>query len=148
MVTDAGGAAIGIWQRGLHRGFGILAEAGSPPSFELHARDYDASVEFYRQVFQWDTHVAEDTPELRYTTLGEGESQLAGIMDGSAFLPEGVPAHWSIYFAVEGADAALAKITELGGSIVRPAEDTPYGRLAEAADPTGAHFKLIQPPAS
>jgi hypothetical protein len=49
---------------------------------------------------------------------------------------------------VEDADAALAKITELGGSIVRPAEDTPYGRLAEAADPTGVHFKLIQAPAS
>jgi hypothetical protein len=26
-----------------------------------------------------------------------------------------------------------------------PAEDTPYGRLAEAADPTGAHFKLVAP---
>ena len=148
MVTDAGGAAIGIWQPGLHRGFGILGEPGSPVWFELFTRDYDASVEFYRQVFRWDTHVASDTPEFRYTTLGGGESQLAGIMDASGFLPEGVPAHWSIYFGVEDADAALAKIAELGGSIVRPAKDTPYGRLAEAADPTGAHFKLIQPPAS
>jgi len=147
LVTDAGGAAIGIWQPGLHRGFGVHGEPGAPTWFELFTRDYDASVEFYRQVFKWDAHVAGDTPEFRYTTLGEGESQLAGIMDASAFLPEGVPAHWSIYFGVEDADAALAKITELGGSIVRPAEDTPYGRLAEAADPTGAHFKLIQPPA-
>ena len=143
MVTDAGGAAIGIWQPGLHRGFGILAEAGSPAWFELHARDYDASVEFYRQVFHWDTHVAGDTPEFRYTTLGGGESQLAGIMDASGFLPEGVPAHWAVYFRVEDTDAALAKVVELGGSIVEPAQDTPYGRLAEAADPTGAHFRLI-----
>jgi predicted enzyme related to lactoylglutathione lyase len=148
MVTDPGGAAIGIWQPGLHRGFGILGEPGSPAWFELLTRDYDASVEFYRQVFQWDTHVAGDSTEFRYTTLGEGESQLAGVMDASAFLPEGVPAQWSIYFGVEDADAALAKITELGGSVVRPAEDTPYGRLAEAADPTGAHFKVIQAPAS
>jgi predicted enzyme related to lactoylglutathione lyase len=144
MVADPGGAAIGIWQPGLHRGFGILGEPGSPAWFELLTRDYDASVEFYRQVFQWDTHLAGDTDEFRYSTLGEGESQLAGIMDASAFVSEGVPAQWSIYFGVEDADAALAKITELGGSIVRPAEDTPYGRLAEAADPTGAHFKLIQ----
>jgi predicted enzyme related to lactoylglutathione lyase len=148
LVTDAGGAAIGIWQPGVHRGFGIHGEPGTPAWFELFTRDYDASVEFYRQVFGWDTHVAGDTPEFRYTTLGEGESQLAGIMDATAFLPEGVPAHWSIYFGVEDADAALAKIVELGGSVVRPAEDTPYGRLAEAADPTGAHFKLIQPPTS
>ena len=27
------------------------------------------------------------------------------------------------------------------------AEDTPYGRLATAADPTGAVFRLHQPPA-
>lgn len=148
MVSDPGGAAIGIWQPGAHRGFGVHGETGTPAWFELLTRDYDASVEFYRQVFRWDTHVAGDTPEFRYTTLGEGEAQLAGIMDASAFLPEGVPAHWSIYFAVEDADAALAKISELGGSVVRPAEDTPYGRLAEAADPTGAHFKLIQPPTS
>jgi predicted enzyme related to lactoylglutathione lyase len=148
LVTDAGGAAIGVWQPGLHRGFGVHGEPGTPTWFELFTRDYDASVEFYRQVFGWDTHAAGDTPEFRYTTLGEGESQLAGIMDASGFLPEGVPAQWSIYFGVEDADAALAKIVGLGGAIVRAAEDTPYGRLAEAADPTGAHFKLIQPPAS
>jgi uncharacterized protein len=91
----------------------------------------------------WDTHVAGDAPEFRYTTLGEGDAQLAGIMDASAFLPEGVPAHWSIYFGVDDTDAALARIVELGGSVIVPAEDTPYGRLAQAADPTGARFKLV-----
>ena len=29
-----------------------------------------------------------------------------------------------------------------GGSVVRGAEDTPYGRLAAVADPTGAGFNL------
>ena len=43
------------------------------------------------------------------------------------------------------AEATLAAVEKLGGSIVMPAEDTPYGRLAEAADPTGARFKLQQP---
>src|SRR3989440_7023530 len=148
IVTDAGGAAIGIWQPGLHRGFGIHGEPGTPNWFELLTRDYDASVEFYRQVFRWDTHVAGDTPEFRYTTPGEGEAQLAGIMDASAFLPEGVPAHWSVYFRVADADAALAKVVELGGSIHTPAEDTPYGRLATAVDPTGAQFKLVAPNAA
>lgn len=142
MVTDAGKAAIGMWQPGLHKGFGILGEPGTPTWFELHTRDYDASVRFYREVFKWDTHVAGDTPEFRYTTLGEGEAMLAGIMDASASLPDGVPASWSIYFGVEDTDAALATIVDLGGSIVQPAEDTPYGRLATAADPTGALFKL------
>jgi hypothetical protein len=84
-----------------------------------------------------------DTPEFRYTTLGEGDDALAGIMDGSQFLPEGAPAAWSIYFGVEDVDAALERVVELGGSVVRPAEDTPYGRLAQAADPTGTLFKLV-----
>ena len=83
----------------LHKGFGIFGEPGTPAWFELHTRDYDASVAFYRDVFKWDTHTMSDTPEFRYTTLGEGDGQLAGIMDASAFLPEGVPRAWSIYFA-------------------------------------------------
>jgi predicted enzyme related to lactoylglutathione lyase len=142
-VTDPGQGRIGVWQPGLHKGFGIFNEPGTPSWFELHTRAYDASVAFYRDVFDWDVHVAGDSPEFRYTTLGEGESQLAGIMDASAFMPEGSPASWSVYFRVASTDAALAKIVDLGGSIVTPAEDTPYGRLASAGDPTGALFKLV-----
>jgi predicted enzyme related to lactoylglutathione lyase len=146
VVADTGQAAIGAWQPGLHKGFGVFGEPGTPTWFELHTRDYDASVGFYREVFQWDTHVASDTPELRYTTLGEGDAALAGIMDATAFLPDGVPAHWSVYFGVDDADVALAKVVDLGGSIITAAEDTPYGRLAQAADPTGARFKLVASP--
>jgi predicted enzyme related to lactoylglutathione lyase len=82
---------------------------------------------------------------VRYTVQIEGDEMLAGIMDATAFLPEGVPAHWSVYFGVDDADAALAKVVDLGGAIVEPAEDTPYGRLATAVDPTGARFKLVAP---
>ena len=146
VVLDAGQASIGIWQPGLHKGFGLLGEPGAPSWFELHTRAYDASVQFYKDVFGWDAHVMSDTPELRYTTLGEGESSLAGIMDASAFLPEGVPSGWHIYFGVEDADAALAKIAALGGTVIQGAEDTPYGRLAQAADPTGALFKIVTSP--
>lgn len=143
VLTDVGGAAIGAWQPGTHKGFGILGEPGTPNWFELHTRDYDASVKFYQDVFGWDAHVMSDTPDFRYTTLGEGNSALAGIMDATAFLPEGMPANWQIYFGVEDADAALAKVADLGGSVIMPAEDTPFGRLAEAADPTGAVFKIV-----
>ncbi|MGH4004615.1 MAG: VOC family protein, partial [Pseudonocardiaceae bacterium] len=145
IISDPGGAGIGVWQPGRHRGFGVLGEPGAPSWFELHTRDYQAAVPFYRNVFGWDTHVVSDTPEFHYTTLSHGESWLAGIMDASGFLPDGVPAHWSVYFGVDDTDAALAKIVDLGGSIVTAAEDTPYGRLAAAADPTGAQFKLVGP---
>jgi predicted enzyme related to lactoylglutathione lyase len=143
VIADAGGAHLGVWQPGAVKGFEVTGEEGTPSWFELHARDYEASVDFYRSVFSWDAHVASDVPEFRYTTLGEGEGQLAGIMDASAFLPEGEPAAWSIYFGVADTDAALRQIVELGGRVVREAEDTPYGRLAAATDPTGARFRLV-----
>jgi predicted enzyme related to lactoylglutathione lyase len=142
VLTDIGQASICAWQPGTHKGFGILGEPGTPNWFELHTRDYNASVQFYRDVFEWDVHVASDTPEFRYSTLGEGETALAGIMDATAFLPERVPANWQIYFGVDDTDAALAKIIDPGGSVITAAEDTPFGRLASAADPTGARFKL------
>src|SRR6185295_8196250 len=130
VVTDAGGAAIGGWQPGQHTGFGVMHEPGTPGWFELWTRDYDAAVAFYRDVFKWDIFVAGDEPDFRYTTYGRPDAQQrAGIMDASAFLPEGIPAHWSVYFHVENADATLKKVEKLGGSVVVPAEDTPYGRL-------------------
>ena len=142
VVADPAQAAIGVWQPGLHRGFGVIDETGAPSWFELHTRGYDDAVAFYRQVFGWDAHTMSDTPEFRYTTLGGPEDQLAGIMDASAFLPDGVPSYWTMYIDVDDADAAVARVGELGGSVVAPAEDTPYGRIATVADTTGAQFRL------
>jgi len=143
MLGDPGGAGIGAWQASAVTGFEVRNEVGTANWFELHTRDYDTSVAFYRDVFKWDPHVASDTPEFRYTTLGEGENQLAGIMDATAFLPDAAPAFWSVYFGVDDTDAALEQVNELGGTIEQPAMDTPYGRLAQAADPTGTLFKLV-----
>jgi predicted enzyme related to lactoylglutathione lyase len=147
-LVDAGQAAIGIWQPGAHKGFSELAEPGAPSWFELHTRDFATSVAFYREVFGWDTHVLSDTDELRYTTLGHDDSALAGIVDATSWLPEGVPPHWAVYFGVADTDAALARVVELGGSVAQPAEDTPYGRVAACVDPVGAHFRLVAPPAA
>lgn len=143
MLGDPGGATIGAWQPGTQKGFEVRNEVGTAAWFELHTRDYDRTVDFYREVFKWDTHTQGDTDEFRYTTLGEGDGMLAGIMDASSFLPEGAPASWSVYFEVEDTDAALEQIEKLGGKVVQPAEDTPYGRLASATDPTGTLFKLV-----
>lgn len=143
LVRDPGGALVGAWQPGNQKGFEVTGETGTPSWFELHTRDYDKAVSFYRDVFKWDTHTASDTDEFRYTTLGEGDNQLAGIMDDTVFSGDEDPAHWAIYFQVEDADATLEKVVELGGKVIQPAEDTPYGRLARAADPTGAEFRIV-----
>jgi hypothetical protein len=143
MIGDPGGANLGVWQPGTQQGFELRNEVGTAAWFELLTREYDASVAFYRDALGWDARTMSDTEEFRYTTHGEGDGALAGIMDASGFLPEGSPAFWSIYFAVADADAALEQIVELGGEVLRPAEDTPYGRLADAADPTGTRLKVM-----
>jgi predicted enzyme related to lactoylglutathione lyase len=143
VVADPTGAVIGMWQPGEHRG-GVVATTGAPCHFELHTRDHAGALSFYEKVFGWSaarTSVI-DTPELRYAVLEIGDGENAGIMDAGSFLPEGMPAHWEVYFAVDDADAATARAVELGGAVVQPAESTPYGRLASVADSTGALFRL------
>jgi hypothetical protein len=146
-VVDAGGAGIGLWQPDQFQGFSVLGESGTASWFELLASDYDASLRFYREVFGWDTSVLSDSDEFRYSTLNspDGEGWLAGVMDASGFLPDGVPPHWGVYFGVADADAAVTKIVDLGGSVERPAADTEYGRVAAVADPCGARFSIVAP---
>ena len=138
MIKDPGGSIIGAWQPNQQKGFELTGEAGAPAWFELHTGEYDRTVSFYREVFGWDTHAMSDSPEFRYTTLGEGDSALAGIMDDKE-----EPSGWNVYFEVPDVDAALARGAELGGKIVSPAEAPPYGRLARAVDPTGTAFRLV-----
>lgn len=147
-LVDPGGAGIGLWQPGTHTGFAAIGETGAPAWFELHTTAWETSTGFYRDVFGLDVTVVSDTDDFRYAQLCDpeldgDEAGLAGVMDGSAHLGDGIPSHWAIYFAVDDADAAVARVTELGGGVLQPPEDTPYGRLAVVADPAGAAFRLV-----
>lgn len=50
------------------------------------------------------------------------------------------PAHWSVTSAVDDADAAAAKASELGGQVVVPPFDAPWVRMTVISDPQGATF--------
>lgn len=50
VLADAGGAMVGMWQPGDHRG-GLVGTGGAPCHFELHTRDYEQAVAFYEDVF-------------------------------------------------------------------------------------------------
>lgn len=147
VVVDGGGAVIGIWQPGEHRGFGYVGEPGAPSWFELHTRDYEKALDFYRSVFRWKTRIESDSPEFRYATVDVDDEQYAGVMDASGFLPEGVPAGWTVYFGVADCDHSVSEVVSLGGAVVTAPESTPYGRLATVSDVTGAVVRLHQPTA-
>ena len=51
-----------------------------------------------------------------------------------------VPAHWSVTFGVDDADAIADKANELGGKVIVPPFDAPWVRMAVLADPQGATF--------
>lgn len=148
VLTDPTGARVGAWQAGTFPGFTVLGEHGSPSWCELHTRDYPTAVGFYRTVFRWDTRVEADDGQFRYAVMQDpsGEGELAGIMDAASMLGDGEQSRWVVYFEVDDVPSAVALVAKLGGSVVLEPEDTPYGRLAEVADPSGAHFKLRTAP--
>jgi hypothetical protein len=142
IVVDPGGSSIGFWQPGTHRGFGLSAEDGAVSWFELHTRDYGRCLQFYAAVTGAEVATMADDEGFRYSTLVIDGQPVAGIMDASG-QPADHHTGWDIYFWAEEPDAALGRVSAAGGKVLRPAEDTPYGRLAEAADPIGARFKLM-----
>lgn len=145
VAVDPAGAVIGAWQADQFSGIQRLEEHGTPAWFELNSAGYDTVLPFYRDAFGWKLHTMSDTPEFRYTTLGEGDAAKAGIMDSKG-LPD-VPPLWQVYIACDDVDATAAKLEGLGGQVIAPLFDTPYGRMGTFSDPTGARFCLMGRPA-
>ena len=139
MLNDPAGTLVGLWQPGAHTGFEVRGTAGSPVWHQLTVTDYRAALDFYTTVFGWETRTESDTADFRYTNALFGGEPLLGVMDGAGFAEH---SEWSVFLGAEDVDGTLQVITDNGGQIVRAAEDTPYGRLAAVADPTGARFNL------
>lgn len=160
VVVDPAGSTFGVWQSGTHTGFEVDPErdpeatkaaiaAGTvlpvhPVWFENYTRDWAAASAFYPAVFGASWTLVGDTDDFRYATLTLDGAEVAGQMDGSRFLPPGVPSHWGVYFSVPDTTAAFDKALTLGAKPIQVPEDSPYGRIAALFDPTGAEFKLHQ----
>ena len=123
--------------------------------------DAAAAKAFYGAVFGWRTldlgggvemwrldgygdHLEEIQPGTRKAVEESGGPE--GFEDVVASLnPIGddqpdTPAHWSVTFAVDDADAIAARATELGGRVLMPPFDAPWVRMTVLADPQGATF--------
>jgi predicted enzyme related to lactoylglutathione lyase len=142
VLTDAAGAMVGLWQPNGHDGFEVVNETGAPVWHQLSTRDFGRTVDFYTTVFGWQMQVGSDTREFRYSNAIFDGEPLLGVMDGSSVMSEGEPSTWMVFLGAEDVDKTVELITDNGGSVVRGAEDTPYGRLAAVTDPTGAGFNL------
>lgn len=142
IITDRACGVVGLWQPAEHTGFEVVGEAGTPVWHQLTTRDFDQAIDFYRTVFGWEMRVEADAPEFRYSNAIFAGEPLLGVMDGQNVLAEGVPATWTVFLGAEDVDKTVEVVIANGGSVIRAAEDTPYGRLAAVADTTGTAFNL------
>jgi uncharacterized protein len=159
VFTDPEGAAFCVWQAKENKGARIVNEHGSLNFNGLNTRDVDGAKSFYGSVFGWQTlalgggaemwtlpgygdYLERDNPGLRKQVAEAGGPE--GFVDVVASInpiadnqPD-TPAHWSVTFAVDDADAIAAKATELGGKVIAPPFDAPWVRMTVISDPQGA----------
>jgi predicted enzyme related to lactoylglutathione lyase len=144
-LVDPTGAAIGLWQPGVNIGAGIVNEHGALTWNELNTRDTGAAKAFYGAVFDWTFEDMEVENVGTYTGIKVGEDTVGGMLDITGRVPDEIPANWLVYFAVDDTDAAVAKLRELGGSVMMEPVDIVAGRFAVVSDPFGAVFAVIKP---
>jgi predicted enzyme related to lactoylglutathione lyase len=162
VFADPEGAVFCVWQAKEHKGSKIVNEHGSVNFNGLNTRDAEKAKSFYGSVFGWKTLALPGGVEF-WTLPGYGDhleekyspglrKQVAEVGGPKGFedvvaainvIPDDqpdTPAHWSVTFATEDADATAAKAEELGGNVVVPPFDAPWVRATMLADPQGATF--------
>lgn len=144
IFVDPTGAVFGVWQPNAFPGAGLVNEPGALSWNELNTRDREGAKAFYGAVFGWTFDDVEFEGAGGYTTINLGGNPVGGILDMTERgVPEQVPAHWQVYFAVEDTDAAIDQVKQAGGSVMVEPIDIPAGRFSILVDPHGASFAVI-----
>ncbi len=109
---------------------------------ELATTDQDAAKLFYSELFGWKIFDSPMGPGDFYTMFSlEGQNTSAACTLRPELKAMGVPPHWMLYINVANVDEAAAKVTAAGGLLRSgPFDVMTYGRMAVAADSTGATF--------
>jgi predicted enzyme related to lactoylglutathione lyase len=108
--------------------------AGVPCWVDILVPDPDAATAFYGDLFGWDFT---DPGRNGYRVARINGLDVAGLGQAQA-MPS-----WNTYIRVDHADAAAARATEAGATLLlEPLDVLPAGRLAVLIDPTGAAFAL------
>jgi predicted enzyme related to lactoylglutathione lyase len=163
VCADPEGAVFCLWQAGQHRGSRIINEHGSLNFNGLNTRDVAGARAFYGSVFGWQArtfggfeawtlpaygdHLEANDPGLRERIAEMGAAGFEDVVAAINPIAEDdrdTPAHWSVTFAVDDADATAAKAIELGGRVIAPVFDAPWVRMVVIADPAGATFIASQ----
>jgi hypothetical protein len=145
VAIDPQGAMFGAWEANQLNGFGLHGEVGALSWNDLRSSSPDDARAFYAAVFGYHFQPIEmagpDYTTFSLTADGAPQGGIGGMMG-----MDGYPSHWIVYLAVPDADEAVAQTQSLGGQVISPGFDTPYGRMAALTDPTGASFWVLSTP--
>ena len=119
--------------------------------YELSTDNADAAQHFYGAILGWRV-TDSGQPNMDYRILhardeNTGEWRpIGGLMALTEEMKQcGARPLWLGYIGVNDVDRAVAKVTELGGSVQMPATDIPdVGRLAMVTDPQGTPFYVMR----
>jgi len=144
LATDPTGAAFGVWQAGEHVGSQLRGEPGTMNWAEVQTRDKAAAQAFYEQAFGYETETMDMGGYGGYVLLKVNDQPAAGLLQIGADWGD-VPSNWSVVFQVEDCDGSVAKVQELGGSVILEPQDLEgVGRFSVVADPWGAVFQVVK----
>ncbi len=113
----------------------------------LRTPDPEGAKAFYGAVLGWTTEAFGPMLLWRLSGYVGGVPEQPVARDVVAVLVragDGEAAHWRADFWIADADAAAARATQLGGSVVAGPEDAGPFREAVLADPAGATFSVSQ----
>lgn len=144
MIQDPSGGSVSLWQAGKHVGAERFHAPGCMTWNELLTRDPDAARDFFADLLGWEFRTIDTGGRGTYEMAMMGGERVAGIMAMPPEVPDPVPPHWDVYFAVDDVDGVAARARELGGSVPLPPMTIPVGRLALVADPAGATFTIYR----
>ena len=141
VVQDPTGAHVALWEPRSNIGATLVNVPGAFCLNQLNTSDPEGAATFYTDVFGWRIEQVGTEP-VPYWGIWNGPGLNGGIMP----LPPGSPApsHWLLYFATDGVDGPVARVGELGGTVLVPPMAVPGGRIAVALDPQGATFGLLE----
>lgn len=155
LLADPQGAAFGLLQPDLSDMTPdqiAKAEAGDGSAFdqskaghgnwnELMTSNSNAALAFYTGLFGWTKSTEVPMGEMGIYQLVAHKGKDIGAIQPSDQSPA-----WLPYFGANGVEAAMARITQNGGTVKHGPQEVPGGAfIAIAEDPQGAAFAIVGP---
>jgi predicted enzyme related to lactoylglutathione lyase len=145
------GATFGLWEPAERSGAQRVNEPGAWAMSALRTRDVRSAMPFYTTVFGWDAEPYEAggarAALLRLPGYVGGRVQQPVPRDVVAVAIEDdllIADHWSVDFWIDDVDAAVERVTQHAGTVIKPPFEAANFRRAVVADLAGAICTISQ----